>query len=299
MKDKAWTGRTGGSGWMQQTLIRWFRHIDTRWCYWIVVLWVPGSMLFQPNATRGAWRYWRQRQHKRFFAAVWCLLRQYYAFGDVILDRFAAYAGQPFDIQIDDPDNTMNRLQQSDNAGIVISTHVGNQELAGYCIPSVKPMRVVLYLGDTPTVNANRERLFAEKGLSFIPMQPDGSHIFEMHEALQRGEILSIHGDRLFYGGRAMRAQLLGAQASFPEGPYRVAALERVPVMTMFMIREGHKRYTLHIRSLSREGDDQLGNAQLAQNLLERFAAELEQMLAKRPEQWFHFYDFWETEKTK
>ena len=278
---------------MQRTLIRWFQHLDTRWCYWIVVLWVPGSMLFQPRATRGAWRYWRHRQHKSFFPACWAMLRQYYAFGDVILDRFAAYAGQQFDIRLDDPDDTMNRLQHGSSGFIVISTHVGNQELAGYNIHSVKPMQVVLYMGDTATVNANRERMFAENGLHFIPMLPDGSHIFEMHQALERGEILSIHGDRLFYGGRRLRAQLLGAEASFPEGPYRVAALERVPVLTMFMIREGHKRYTLHIRSLSRPGDDQLTNAQLAQNLLNRFAAELEHIVTERPEQWFHFYDFW------
>ena len=278
---------------MQETLIRWFKHIDTRWCYWIVLLWVPGSLLFQPKATRGAWRYWRQRQHKNVLQACYWMLRQYFAFGDVIMDRFAAYAGQQFDIRQDDSEGVMARLQDGDSGFIVISSHVGNQELAGYFTHSKKPMRVLIYTGDTATVNANRERLFRETGLSFIPMEQDGSHIFEMHQALERGEILSIHGDRSFYGGRTMRTRLLGAEAAFPEGPFRVAAMERVPVVTMFMLREGHQRYTLRICPLSKPEDADLTRDELSQALLMRFAASLEKVIANRPEQWFHFYDFW------
>lgn len=293
MKRKAWTGRTGGNRWMQETLVRLFEHLDSRWAMGVVALWIMGSFVFQPRGTRGSWRYWRRRQHRSVLGAVGGLWQQYWAFGHVILDRFAAFAGQSFRIEVEDEEQIMARLQQGESGFIVLSSHVGNQELAGYFIDSRKPMQVVIYLGDTATVNAHRERMFAEHGLHFIPVEPDGSHIFEMHQALQRGEVLSIHGDRLFEGDRSMLTPLLGEDAPFPEGPFRMAATERVPVVTMFMVRTGHNAYRLQIKRLSREGDEALTRDELKKALLERFACEIEQQIRKRPEQWFHFYDFW------
>lgn len=291
--NKTWRGKTGGTRGMQETLIRWFRHIDTRLLCPFTALWVLGSILCMRAERRASWHYWRQHQHQSPLAACLGVWRQFYAMSHVVLDRFAAFAGQSFDICIDDQDGIMQRLQRAEGGFVILSSHVGNQELAGYFIRSEKPMHVLIYLGDTTTVNRERERLFSERGLYFLPMEADGSHIFEMHQVLERGECLSIHGDRLFSDSRRLTTSLLGAPAEFPEGPYRVAAAERVPVITMFMLRTGHKRYELRIRDLSRVGDDTLNNRQLAQAFLERYAEEMEQILRERPELWFNFFDFW------
>lgn len=292
-QNKTWRGKTGGTNGMQETLIRWFRHVDTRLICPLTFCWVLGSILGMKTERRASWHYWRRRWGKRPPAACVALWRQFYAMSHVVLDRFAAYAGQHFDIRTDDPTGVMDRLQNSDKGFIVLSSHVGNQELAGYFMHSQKPLHILIYLGDTTTVNRERERLFAENRLSFLPMEADGSHIFEMHRVLDSGEALSIHGDRLFRDSRSLTARLLGAEAAFPEGPFRVAALERVPVVTMFMLRTGHKRYELRIRELSRQGDEALKTNELAGALLERYAREIELALHDYPEQWFNFFDFW------
>ena len=278
---------------MQETLIRWFRHVDTRLICPITFCWVLGSIVGMRTERRASWHYWRKRQGKRPLAACVAVWRQFYAMSDVVLDRFAAYAGQRFEISTDDPGGVMKRLQRGKNGFIILSSHVGNQELAGYFTRSEKPLHILIYLGDTPTVNRERERLFEANKLHFLPMEQDGSHIFEMHQVLERGEALSIHGDRLFQDSRSLRTAFMGADAAFPEGPFRVAALERVPVVTMFMLRTGHKRYELRIRELSRPVDETLNNRQLAQTLLSRYAHEMELALADYPEQWFNFFEFW------
>ena len=278
---------------MQETLIRWFRHVDTRLICPITFCWVLGSIVGMRTERRASWHYWRKRQGKRPLAACVAVWRQFYAMSDVVLDRFAAYAGQRFEISTDDPGGVMKRLQRGKNGFIILSSHVGNQELAGYFTHSEKPLHILIYLGDTPTVNRERERLFEANKLRFLPMEQDGSHIFEMHQVLDRGEALSIHGDRLFHDSRSLRTAFMGTEAAFPEGPFRVAALERVPVVTMFMLRTGHKRYELRIRELSRPVDETLNNKQLAQTLLSRYAHEMELALADYPEQWFNFFEFW------
>ncbi len=293
--NKAWTGKTGGTKRMQQSLIRIFSHVSPCWLYPLVVLWVIGYIIFSPKGTKAIYYYWRHIQKRSVLTSCIMLFRNHFEFGKVILDRFAAYSGRQFKVRIDG-EELINRLQQQSGGFIVISSHIGNQELAGYMNPSKKPMCVLLWTGDTETVNTNRERMFNKMGLYFLPIQKDGSHIFAMHEALCRGEILSIHGDRMFYGGRTLTASLMGEKADFPEGPYKVAAIEGVPVITMFMMREKADSYTLYIRELA-TGREQGDTNKKAVDILNRFADEMGKILDKYPLQWFHFYQFWQRQE--
>ena len=289
--NRAWSGKTGGTQWMQQSLISIFSHVSPRWMYPVVAVWVLGYIFFAPQTRRGIYYYWRKRRGLNRWAACRELYLNYFEFGKAILDRFAAYSGRKFNIRFDG-EEIINRLQSQEGGFIVISSHIGNQELAGYCIHSNKPMCVLLWTGDTATVNTNRERMFNKMGLYFLPMQADGSHIFAMHEAVRNGDILSIHGDRMFFGGRTIATPLLGEEAVFPEGPYKVAAIEEVPVITMFMMREKSDKYTLYIRELAK-GNESGTIREKSQAILEHFAANVEQILDKYPRQWFHFYNFW------
>ena len=289
--DRAWTGKTGGTKRMQQSLIRIFSHVSPQWLYPVVAVWVLGYIFFAPKGTKAIYYYWRHRQKKSVLASVIMLYRNYFEFGKVILDRFAAYSGRKFKVEIRG-NELIENLQNQSSGFIVISSHIGNQELAGYLIHTKKPMCVLLWTGDTDTVNSNRERMFNNMGLYFLPMQKDGEHVFAMHEALSKGHILSIHGDRMFYGSRTLTAPLLGENALFPEGSFRVAAIEKVPVLTMFMMREKADTYTLYIKQLA-TGKETGNTKQRATQILNNFTKEMDIMLAKYPLQWFHFYHFW------
>jgi len=292
-KEKAWTGKTGGTRGMQLSLIRIFRRVDQRWLYPLVWLWVSGYILFAPATRRGIWYYWRKRQGRGRLDSARNLWLNYIEFGKVILDRFACYAGRKVEIRIEG-EELIRSLETREEGFIVVSSHLGNQELAGYSFRPLKPMYELSYMGDTATVNERRRATFEQMGLHLIPMQADGSHVVEMHNALAAGNSLSIHGDRFFYGGRTLRCPLLGEEAPFPEGPFRVAVTEGCAVVSLFMMREGRERYTLYVRQLSDGTDytaaDRRGRAA---ELLSRYAAGMEEMMRRYPRQWFHFYPFW------
>ena len=291
-KEKAWTGKTGGSRWMQESLIVIFKYINPWWLSPIIAVWVLGYILFQKEGRRGIFYYWRKRQNKGFISSCWHLYVSYFWFGMVVMDRFSAYAGKIFEIKID---GDLSVLEDKRGC-VVLSSHVGNQELAGYTFKSKKPMYVLLYLGDTETVHENRERKFEQMNLHILPMQMDGSHVFEMHEILSRGEILSIHGDRLFYNQKSISANLLGQEADFPEGPYRVAAAEDVSVVTMYMMKEKGNRYTLYIRKLSDGKPETMNRQEYMRFLLDSYIKNMEQILNLYPHQWFQYYRFWKEE---
>lgn len=291
MSGKAWTGKTGGTGWMQRTLIGLFRHINPVCMYPIMWVWVLGYICFAPSGTRGIYHYWHSRRGYSPLKAIGYLYLNYVEFGHAILDRFAAWAGRRVNIQFEGID-ILHRLTAYDKGFIVLSTHIGNQELAGYNIRMPKPMNVLTYVGDTPTVNVQREKAFAEMCIHIIPVEKDGSHILSMHQALERGEIVSVHGDRMFYGDKVLRATILGEEASFPAGCFQFAALEQLPVVTLFMMRDGLDNYTLYVKQLSDGHYEGQSKQQRALTLLNAYTHAMEEVLQRYPKQWFHFYEF-------
>ena len=296
--DKQWSGKTGGTKWMQQSLIGMFRHINPVLVYPIICIWILFYIAFGHAGRRGIWHYWCLRTPanmpslKRWCWRVKNLYLNYLEFGKVIMDRFAAYSGRKIHVTIKG-EEILNKLNNEPGGFIVLSTHLGNQELAGYTFHMTKPMYVLVHVGDTETVNENRQQAFEKMGLHVIPVRIDGSHVISMHNALSEGNILSIHADRLFFDTKATTAIILGEEAKYPEGPFRIAIAERVPVVTLFMMRERASVYTLHVRLLSDGIYSEKRRDEKMKTLLTKYVAANEEILQRYPHQWFHFYEFW------
>ena len=104
----------------------------------------------------------------------------------------------------------------------------------------------------------------------------------EMKEAIGRGDVVLMAGDRLSAGtGRTavLRHGFLGRDCAFPKGVFRFAQLMECPVYAITCVRVGWNAYEVEAR---RMGADLLGD----------YAAFLESAARRHPDQWFQFYDF-------
>ena len=54
----------------------------------------------------------------------------------------------------------------------------------------------------------------------FIYVKEDMSHIFKINDAIGDNKIVCFTGDRYFEGVRSLKGTLLGAEATFPAGPF-------------------------------------------------------------------------------
>lgn len=277
---------------MQHALIVIFSHINPVWIYPLMHLWIAGYIIGMPKARRGMWQYWHTRLGARGMAAWWHIWRTYVDFGKAILDRFAAWGGRRVQIVYENQE-ILDRVLHQPNGVVVVSSHLGNQELAGYNIPMQKPMDALSYMGDTETVNQQRAELFRSMGIRIIPYQSDSSHILEMHQSLVDGHLLSVHGDRMLDGVKTMSSRILGAEAAFPEGAFRMAVIEKVPVISLFLMREGNERYRLIVKELSNGQYAADSSRAQATELLHAYCDALESIAKRYPHQWFHFYEFW------
>ncbi len=292
MAERKWTGKTDGNRFMHESLIVIFRHIDVRVIYGIMAIVILFYMLFNHKGYKAQYNYFRNCYGQGAWTAFCNVYRNHYQFGQVILDRFAAYAGRKYHFIVPQEDNDLFYTYLRGDGVILTSSHIGNFELAGYAftMPYGKKMHVLTYGGEADSVMENRAKMFMPNHIEIIPLRGDLSHIFQTNEALERGDVVVMPGDRILGSSRTIPCMFFGREAQFPAGPFITAAMREKDMLAMFVMKEKWNTYRVYIHRLQ-AGEGK--HKEQAANLVKSFAAVLEETVRKYPTQWFQYYDFW------
>ena len=115
----------------------------------------------------------------------------------------------------------------------------------------------------------------------------------ELSEALRRGELVALQGDRPRAGGRTITAHIFGKPMPLPIGPVALARAAGVPLLPIFSFREGVLQARTVVRApifvartANRDADHTAAINQLA--------ADIEWAIRERPHQWFCFKRLWD-----
>ena len=298
LSHEEWKGRTDGANWMHRWLIASLRFLDLRFVYTgMAVFVIPFYMLFSHKSYVAMYHYFRQQHHFGPLKAFRYVYLNHFRFGQIIIDRFAAYAGKQFQFELEGNDQFVDLCQQ-ESGFVILSCHVGNYELAGYAFKSeTKRYCALVFSGEAQTVMKNRSRLLSENNISMIPVSSDMSHIFLMNDALTNGDIVSIPADRIFGSPRFVECDFLGSKARFPLGPYAMALQRGVPTIAIFIMKHSAHKYKGYIRRIEIDSSVTTKNrTERATALAQSFASEMEDILRRYPEQWFNYYEFWQTD---
>lgn len=289
--QQQWQGSTDGNRWMQQQLINCFRFLNLRIYYAGVAVVVPFYMIFG-RGFRSSYNFFRHRIGCGRFCAFAMTYQNFFRFGQVMIDRFATYAGKRFRIDVDDYESFAKLAAQPDSF-MMLSAHTGNYEMAGYSLVSEqKPINALVFAGETETVMANRTLQFGRTNIRMIPIRSDMSHLFAINRALREGEIVSMPADRCNGSERTVPCSFFGQTAHFPMGPFATIAQRNVPTLAVFVMKESINRYHVLIHRISQSNEAQ-NRKQLIMNLVQKYASLLEDTVRAYPTQWFNFFDFW------
>ena len=291
-----WRGNTGGMTWMHHALIWAFKYINLRLVYLVMgVLVIPFYMLFAHRGYISMYHYFRQRQGFGIWKSFRYVYLNHYRFGQIILDRFAAFAGRQFEFEIDGNDTFLD-LTRGEQGFMVLSCHVGNYELAGYAFKATaKRYNALVFSGEAKDVMEQRNKILSKNNIRMIPVSEDMSHLFLMNDALASGEIVSIPGDRVFGSPRYVECDFLGSKARLPLGPYMMALQRGVPTLALFVMKVSAHRYQVYVRRIEADNRKFANRQEKAANLAQHFVKEIETVLRQYPEQWFNYYEFWES----
>jgi KDO2-lipid IV(A) lauroyltransferase len=231
---------------------------------------------------------WLRRQVRIF--------RTIHAFAWCLSERYERLTTNPrFLIGAEGLDH-WRELNASGEGFILVTAHIGAWEV-GSMLPASQEERRVHVVREAET-DPRAQRFIAEL------LRSRGGELYTTHfaedpqlgvdllDALRRGEIVALQGDRPRAGGRTAEISLFGRPFPVPVGPVALARAAGVAILPVFVFREGRLRYRCSLRPPIRVASTGDRHADMEQ-ALHRFASELEWAISHRPHQWFCLRKLW------
>jgi len=255
-------------------------------------------LVFDRAAVRASLAYTRRRfpRHgmvRQLFDVYLLFVSQ----GKSLIDRFYVIAGgSALGIQIQGYEKLKNILAVSQKGVILLTAHVGNWQVA---MTALRNLGKTVYLMMRPEDNAAvRESLnigSSEDRVRVLYTNDSLGGVIEAVKALDRGDLVSIMGDRT-YEYDAMEATLLGGGVRFPYGAFSIAAATQCPVVVLLSAKISAKKYIVDVSHIIEPPSGGRGKKQEAiRACVAEYARVLERYAESYPYQWFVFRDMWKS----
>jgi KDO2-lipid IV(A) lauroyltransferase len=178
---------------------------------------------------------------------------------------------------------------------LLLTAHVGNFELGGLFLKELGIDAAAVYAPDpSPAVERHRARARAAMRVRGIPVTSSLLSFVSVLRALEENAFVAIQGDR-DYSGTGIRVPFFGETASFPVGPFKIAAASGAPVLPVFVLQEPDGRYRTVVEPPIRvfEPPRRSEREEVVRAALCTFVAILEKTIRENPSQWYRFTPFW------
>ena len=119
--------------------------------------------------------------------------------------------------------------------------------------------------------------------------------MLQVQAGLDEGMVLGVLGDRTLGGDPTLRVPFLGADAAFPLGPMRLAAMLQAAGAVHERALSGRQplRHPLRAAGRFHATSSATGRDAAIQSAVAAYAACLERHCRAAPYNWFNFFDFW------
>jgi predicted LPLAT superfamily acyltransferase len=232
---------------------------------------------------------------------LWNHLHAYLLFvsqGKQLIDRYAALSGhETFDFELRGREEFVSLIRDSKRGAILLTSHQGNWQVAMTALENVgKPVNLVMLPDQNPALRSKLYPAPESENIRIISPQQYLGGVVEIVDALRRGGVVSIMGDRR-YGGRAIEVSFLGGKAWFPYSAFSLAASAECPVIVLSAFKASAHRYVIDVTNVMhprREGRrNRVGQLQ---PWVQEFVGFLESFVEEHPYQCFLFHDVWKEE---
>jgi predicted LPLAT superfamily acyltransferase len=290
----SWEGKTRGGVLGYKIFVWTLKYLGLRFAYFLLSFVVLYFVATSGKAFMAIFRFYMNIMKFNRVKALFSIYRNYYMFGQILLDKIAMLAGfqQRFSFDFEGEEY----LRQMQDGGLLVSAHVGNWEIAGQLLNRLgKRINIILFDAEHQRIKGYLSDVMSNRNVNFIVIRDDFSHLLEIKKALDNKEIVAMHGDRFIEGNKTVILDFMGRPAAFPIGPVNLAAKFRVPVSFVFAVKETSSHYHFYATPLCQVAfttnlKQREENFRSALNI---YTKKFEEILRKYPYQWFNYYDFW------
>lgn len=293
-----WKGQTRGNKAGYGFFIFILKHLGIRFTYSFLNFVVFYFVVFSPKARKPIYYYFHSILGFDKLKSLRYVFKNNYKLGQVLIDKVALLAGYSDKFTFDFEGEQYIREIASNGGGLLIGAHIGNWEIAGQLLDRIDTKVHILMLeAEHEKIKGMLDEVMTKKRMNIIPIKDDFSYLFLIKEALQKNEIVAMHGDRFLEGSKTMKKIFLGKKAKFPEGPFYLSIKYKKPVIFVSAVKETDTHYHFFATKPYLDLNANLTKEERISNLLDLYILELEKTLASYPEQWFNYYYFWDTEE--
>ncbi|WP_419206792.1 glycosyltransferase family 2 protein [Photobacterium leiognathi] len=226
------------------------------------------------------------------------------SFGHTMLDKLVAWKGDYSENNLTiHGDEHFNELAKRQQGIVVLGSHLGNLELCRALSsrhPNIK-INALVFTEHAERFNAVLKAINPDSDLNLIQVNELGADTAIMlQQKVEQGEWVVIVGDRtsVTKEQRVVWADFLGKPAPFPQGPFILASVLKVPVYTLFGLRDDSQA-TPHFDVYFEPFSEQLilprkTRETALQETVQQYASRLESYTIKAPLQWYNFFNFWQ-----
>ncbi len=234
----------------------------------------------------GPCRFWerQRRTYRTLETFAWCYGARY----DQLLcpDRFRV-----------EVEGTEHMPAEAGRGILFVTAHIGQWELSSHLASHRlgRPVHVVREEELDPESQRFLEELLRERseGVTTHFASDDPRLGLALAEALRRGEIVALQGDRPRAGGRTHVARLFDRPLALPVGPAALARATGAALLPVFSFREDRYTFRLLVRPEIRVARTTDRDADVA-GATDALASEIEWAIRRAPHQWFCFRPLWD-----
>jgi KDO2-lipid IV(A) lauroyltransferase len=172
---------------------------------------------------------------------------------------------------------------------IVLTGHFGCWEVGARFLSELgRPVNLVMAHEPNATVRNFMHDFRSRHGVNVIYSDRSVFAALPILQALRRDEIVGMQIDPWNSAAGTHEVEFCGRPAHFPIGPFAIARVAQAPLVPVFAVRNGIRRYELKVcgRFTPTTAAEQMAAFHAALRAYERLVQE-------RPEQWLVFDDVW------
>ena len=285
-----WDGKSRGTLLGIRIYVQIIKRAGLYSAYFVLLFVALYFIFFSFNSTKSTYYLFRKRLGYSPIRSALNVYRSYFTFGRIQLDRVAITSGlkHKFTFEFDGVEHIDALLKQR-KGGILLTAHIGNFNLAKHFFEerhSEAVVNLVVTDFEHRQIKNYLESVTGTSEVKIIVLSEDLSHIFKMKEALANNELLVFAADRYLEHSKTYKAEFLGERVKFPQGPFKLAGRNKIPVLFVHLMREKNFHYHFYARPYKPEKFS-------AQEILKSYLDDLEKLVRKYPHQWYNYYDYW------